>query len=52
MLRKNIRLKKEYIYEKSQEARQREQQDQRIKVKHAIENEGKMPNNLKGKEKD
>ena len=52
MLRRNIRLKKEYIFEKSQEIKQREQQETRIKMKQAVENEGSMPNNVIRNEKD
>jgi len=44
MIRRNIRLRKEYLYSKSNEAKDREKQDRIIKVKHAIENDKPIPN--------
>jgi U3 small nucleolar ribonucleoprotein protein IMP4 len=51
MLRKNIRLRKEYLYNKSRELKDREKQEKLIKIKRAIENDKKMPNELR-KEKE
>lgn len=44
MIRRNIRLRKEYLYAKSQEAKEREKQDRIVRVKHAIENDKPVPN--------
>ena len=51
MLRKNIRLRKEYLYSKNKELKERHHQEKLVKIKRAIENEKKMPTELK-KEKD
>jgi len=51
MLRKNIRLRKEYLYNKSKELKDREHQDKLVKIKKAIEKEKRLPTELK-KEKD
>jgi len=51
MIRRNIRLRKEYLYTKSQEAKEREKQDRRVKVKSAIENDKAIPNEYR-KEQD
>ena len=47
MIRKNIRLRKEYLYEKSQEAKHREKQETRLKVKKAMESDQPLPNELR-----
>ena len=44
MIRRNIRLRKEYLYKKSQEAKEREKQDRRVRVKNALDNDRKIPN--------
>lgn len=51
MIRKNIRLRKEYLYAKSQEAKERQKQEKRVGAKHAIDNDKKLPNEYR-KEKD
>ena len=51
MIRRNIRLRKEYLYSKSQEAKELENQKKRVQVKKAIDNDQKIPNEWK-KEKD
>lgn len=47
MLRKNIRLRKEYLYNKSKEIKEREQQDKLLKIKKAIEKDKAIPNELR-----
>ena len=47
MLRKNIRLRKEYLYNKNKELKERDQQEKRIKIKRAIEAEKRVPNELR-----
>ena len=47
MLRKNIRLRKEYLYNKTKELKEREHQDKLVKIKRAIESEKKVPNELR-----
>jgi U3 small nucleolar ribonucleoprotein protein IMP4 len=47
MLRKNIRLRKEYLYSKNKELKEREHQEKLVKIKRAIENDKKVPNELK-----
>ena len=51
MLRKNIRLRKEYPYAKSQEATERTKQEKRAKTVIAIQNDKAIPNEYR-KEKD
>ena len=48
MIRKNLRLKKEYLYAKSQEALENKKQEKRIKLQNAIENDKAMPTEYKG----
>jgi len=47
MIRRNIRLRKEYLYSKSKEAKEREKQDRIVKVKNAIENDTPIPTELR-----
>ena len=47
MLRKNIRLRKEYLYNKNKELKERDQQEKLIKIKRAIEAEKRVPNELR-----
>ena len=47
MIRKNIRLRKEYLYAKSQELTHKSDQDKRIKLKNANDNDRKTPNELR-----
>jgi U3 small nucleolar ribonucleoprotein protein IMP4 len=51
MIRRNIRLRKEYLYTKSQEAKEAESQKKRIQVRKAIDNDTAIPNEWR-KEKD
>lgn len=51
MIRRNIRLRKEYIYSKSQEVKERAKQDKNIRVKAAITNDTPIPTEYR-KEKD
>lgn len=51
MIRKNIRLRKEYLYTKSKEVKEREQQDKLVKIKRAIDKDRAIPSEFK-KEKD
>ena len=51
MIRKNIRLRKEYLYAKQQELIEHKKQDSRLKLKHAIDNDKRIPTELK-KERD
>ena len=52
MIRRNIRQRKEYLYEKSQEAKHREAQDRRVKAVQAIQGDGELPTEMrKDKEK-
>jgi U3 small nucleolar ribonucleoprotein protein IMP4 len=47
MLRKNIRLRKEYLYNKNKELKEKEHQEKLIKIKRAIESDKKVPNELR-----
>ncbi len=47
MLRKNIRLRKEYLYNKNKELKEREHQEKLLKIKKAIEKDKKVPNELR-----
>ncbi len=47
MLRKNIRQRKEYLFNKSKELKEREHQDKMIKIKKALEAEKRVPNELR-----
>ena len=51
MIRRNIRLRKEYLYQKSQELKESEKQNKRMKMKNAIDNDKAVPTELR-KEKD
>ena len=51
MLRKNIRLRKEYLYQKSKEIKEKEQTDKLRKMRNAIENDKRIPTEFK-KDKD
>ena len=46
MIKRNIRLRKEYLYQKSQEQKEQEAQDKRFKMKNAIDNDKRMPTEL------
>ena len=39
MIRKNLRLRKEYLYHKGQELKEGKKQEKRIKMQNAIDNE-------------
>jgi U3 small nucleolar ribonucleoprotein protein IMP4 len=47
MIRKNIRLRKEYLYAKSNELQQKTDQDKRYKMQNAKDNDRKAPNELR-----
>jgi hypothetical protein len=47
MIRKNIRLRKEYLYHKSQELEHKKDQDKRLMLKKANDNDRKVPNELR-----
>ena len=47
MIRKNIRLRKEYLYAKQQEISELKKQDNRIKLKHALDSDKAVPTELK-----
>ena len=47
MIRKNIRLRKEYLYSKSQELKEQKAQDKRILMKNAIDNDRAVPTELR-----
>ena len=47
MLRKTIRQRKEYLFNKNKELKEREHQDKLLKIKKAIENEKRMPTELR-----
>jgi U3 small nucleolar ribonucleoprotein protein IMP4 len=47
MLRKNIRQRKEYLFNKNKELKEREHQEKLLKIKKAIEKDKKMPNELR-----
>jgi len=51
MIRRNIRLRKDYLYQKSQELKERSAQDKRIKMQHALDNDKAVPTELR-KERD
>ena len=44
MIRRNIRLRKDYLYKKTQEAKERDKQERRVKVKGAIDSDKAIPN--------
>ncbi len=47
MLRKTIRQRKEYLFNKNKELKEREHQDKLLKIKKAIENDKRMPTELR-----
>lgn len=47
MLRKNIRLRKEYLYQKAQEHEDRSKAEKKRKIKEAFENSTRIPNELR-----
>jgi hypothetical protein len=47
MIRKNIRQRKEYLYHKSQEKTLKGDQDNRMKLKRAQDNDRAVPNELR-----
>ena len=47
MIRRNIRMRKEYLFSKSNEAKEREKQDRIMKVKQAIDSDKPIPNEYK-----
>ena len=51
MIRRNIRLRKDYLYQKSQELKEQDKQNKRIKMQNAIDNDKNVPTELR-KEKD
>jgi len=51
MIRRNIRLRKDYLYSKSQELKEQDKQNKRIKMQTAIDNDRGVPNELRN-EKD
>tara|TARA_B110000285_G_C14968623_1_gene535394 strand:- start:664 stop:948 length:285 start_codon:yes stop_codon:yes gene_type:complete len=51
MIRRNIRMRKEYLYSKSQELQEQQKQDRRFRVKNAVDKYGTIPNEYKN-EKD
>ena len=51
MIRRNIRLRKEYLYQKSQELKEQEKQDKRVKMQNAIDQDKAVPTELR-KERD
>lgn len=48
MIRKNIRLRKEYLYNKSKEIKEREQSERLHKIRNAIDNDKRIPTEYKG----
>lgn len=47
MIKRNIRLRKDYIYQKSQELKEHQAQDKRFKMKNALDNDRKIPTELR-----
>jgi len=47
MIRRNIRMRKDYLYQKSQELQEQGKQDKRMKMQNAIDNDRKVPNELR-----
>lgn len=47
MIRRSIRQRKEYLYEKTQEAKHREAQDRRLKAKKAMDEDKPLPTELR-----
>lgn len=46
MIKKNIRLRKEYLYHKSQELTHKADSDKRQKLQHANDNDRRAPTEL------
>ena len=46
MIRKNIRLRKEYMFNKSKELKERGHQEKLLKVRKAIDNDRRLPTEL------
>ena len=51
MIRRNIRLRKEYLYNKSKELKEQTSSEKRVRVKHALEADKPIPTEYR-KEKD
>jgi len=51
MIRRNIRLRKDYLYAKTQEIKEQGAQDKRIKMQNALDNDRAVPTELR-KERD
>jgi len=49
MLRRNIRQKKEYIYTKTKELINKEESDNKIKIKNALDQDKSLPPEIRGK---
>jgi len=47
MIRRNIRLRKEYLFNKNKELKEKEHSDKLLKIKKAIDNEKRLPTELK-----
>lgn len=47
MIRRNIRLRKEYLYNKSKEAKEREHSEKLLKIKRAVDNDRDIPTEFK-----
>lgn len=47
MIRRNIRLRKEYLFNKSKEMKERSHSEGLLKIKRAIENDKKLPTEFK-----
>lgn len=47
MIRRNIRLRKDYLYAKSNELKEQTKQDKRMKLQNAIDNDRAVPTELR-----
>lgn len=47
MIRRNIRLRKEYLFNKNKELKDKEHQDKLLKIKKAVENDRRLPTEIK-----
>lgn len=52
MLRRNIRLRKEYLYKKSKELQENAMYEKKRKIREALESQKRFPTEIKGAEKD
>ena len=52
MLRKNIRLRKEYLYKKSKESQENAMYEKKRKIREALENKKRIPTEIKKDEKE